>query len=165
MKKIFKSVLLVSASLSVIFLTSCKEDETVAPDRAATATISGTVKGNFDQRGANPGNLEAASKVKVRVTYSNADIAYTAVPAKDVYTIVKTAITDANGNFSIVVDAKDANVEYTVSVDDYVVSVANDTETKLYEFDAVSEVIDGLVSEGTVYVQLDYGDGNEVIGQ
>lgn len=154
-----------SVSLSALFLTSCKDDETVAPDRSASATISGTVKGNFDQRGTSPEKLEPAANVKVRVTYTNADIAYTAVPAKDVYTIVKTATTDANGNFSIVVDAKDGDVEYTVSVDDYVASVANDTETKVYEFEGVSEVVDGLVSEGTVYVQLDYGDGDLVIGQ
>jgi hypothetical protein len=165
MKKLFKSILLVSVSLSALFLTSCKkDDESSAPSRSGKATISGTVVGDFDKRASKAG-LEWAEGIKVKVTYTNADIAYTTVDAKNTYTIVKTATTNAAGFFSIEVDTKDANVDYTVSIDDYVSNIQDDTDNFLYIFKAQSENVTGLVNGGEAFVELSYGTGVKAQGQ
>jgi hypothetical protein len=165
MQKLFKSILLVSVSLSALFLTSCKkDDESSAPSRSGTATISGTVVGDFDKRASKPG-LEWAEGIKVKVTYTNADIAYTTVDAKNTYTIVKTATTNAAGFFSVEVDTKDANVSYKVSIDDYVNNIQDDTDNFIYIFKAQSKTVTGLVNGGQTFVELSYGNGTKAQGQ
>ena len=169
MKKLLKSALVVALASTTLFLQSCGEEETEAPDRSGEATISGTVKGNFNRTGNNPDDLEAAAGVSVKITYNSADLSYTGADAKHSYTIVKTVSTDGNGDFSVNVDAtNEGDVTYTVSVDSYVANVQETTtSSKNYMFGGTDYdiTVNSLEIGGKEFIQMDLEDGEIVIGQ
>ena len=166
MKKNIITLLSISL-IAVLFLSNCKkEDDTTTSEAMTTAIIKGKVFANLNTAndttsgGVYQLNLEIAPKgTKIIAVVNAADLVANPIAGHTYEDITFETTVDANGEYSITVDAIAKNANYTIKAEDFIYDqtvpdvTGTKTERKVY---TAADQTTTIVKNNTKVIDITY---------
>lgn len=166
MKKNILTLLSISF-IALLFLTNCKKEEATTPEAMTTATIKGKVFANLNtandttSNGFYQQNLESAPVgTKIILVVNAADLVANPIAGHTYEDISFETTVDANGEYSITVDAIAQDANYTIKAEDFsydqvVMDVYPQTKTERHVFTAADNTT-SIVKNNTKIIDITY---------